>query len=70
MINLKSYISKQHKEKDLTTFFDEVYVQSEPLGVVLVIGKCIFSIKLISLIFKFFNNQEHGIIQFKLRCVL
>ena len=38
IINLKSYLSKQHKGKDLVSMFDEVYVQSEPLGVVLIIG--------------------------------
>lgn len=38
MINLKTYMSKQHKDKDLVQMFDEIYVQSEPLGVVLIIG--------------------------------
>ena len=31
-------MSKHHKEKDLPSFFDQVYVQYEPLGVVLIIG--------------------------------
>lgn len=45
MLNLKSYIAKQHKEKDLVSIFDEVYVQSEPLGVVLIIGTWNYSIQ-------------------------
>lgn len=45
MLNLKSYIAKQHKEKDLVSMFDEVYVQSEPLGVVLIIGTWNYAIQ-------------------------